>query len=91
MNKCTGEKAVNDFQARKTMPSKYFRDKLEEVSAESFQSGNFPGITPTTMKGIRASSRKKGRLDNNLCASISMLQQSIAKEDEENAAKLGHM
>ncbi|CAB3977242.1 Hypothetical predicted protein [Paramuricea clavata] len=66
------------------MPSKYHRDKLVELSSESFQAGNRTGvgISLSTMKNIRATARKKTQVDKNLFTAISYLQQSIEREDE---------
>lgn len=84
--------AIEDYESKNTLtPSKHYRDKLIELNAESFQSGNRSGVTHGTMKGIRAAAKRKSQFDKNLYTSISHLQHSIKKNDEDNAIRLGHM
>jgi hypothetical protein len=85
--------AIQEYERTNTTPSKYHRDKLVELPSEAFQAGNRSGVgvSHSTIKNIRAAAKKKTQFDKNLCTAISCLQQSVSREDEEDALKVGHM
>ena len=93
--KMTGEPraaAIEDYKIKNNTPSKHHRDKLTEIKAESFQSGDRSGagVTYGTMKCIRAAAKRKDQFDKNLYTSISHMQHSIAQDDEDKSIRLGH-
>ena len=94
--KMVGERratAIHEYEQSNATPSKYHRDKLVELPSESFQAGNRSGvgISHSTTRNIRAAAKRKTQFGENLLTAISYLQQSIAREDEQNAIDVGHM